>query len=291
MNPVNPTPRSGATIADTKDGSYVDWPAILAGAIVASSITFVLMAFGSALGLSFTNPFDSGGMSAVALAIALAAWLVWVQVSSFMAGGYVTGRMRRRMNDSTEHESDVRDGMHGLIVWATGIFFGGLMLALGAGGAASTLVTTVGNAAPAIEETLDGSLSYAADVAFRSDTVGAAETAEAREEVTAILSRSFVNDGLTAEDEAYLAGVVARTTGLAPEEAQARVGTMVANAEAAAAQAEEVAEAARRFAIVAAFIAAASLAISAVGAYWAAGIGGRHRDENVVLPVWFDRLR
>jgi len=27
-----------------------------------------------------------------------------------MAGGYLTGRLRRRFHDATEHESDVRDG-------------------------------------------------------------------------------------------------------------------------------------------------------------------------------------
>src|SRR6218665_1064209 len=99
-------------------GSYVDWPAIIAGIVIASAISLVLLTFGSAIGLSFTN-FRAGAETAsVWIAIAAASWLLWVQISSFMAGGYVAGRLRKRHHDATEHEVDVRDGAHGLLVWA-----------------------------------------------------------------------------------------------------------------------------------------------------------------------------
>ena len=35
--------------------SYVDWAAIIGGIVLASAISLVLLAFGSAVGLSFTN--------------------------------------------------------------------------------------------------------------------------------------------------------------------------------------------------------------------------------------------
>ena len=146
------TENTETVIVSDRDGSdtgYVDWPAIFVGAVVASAISLVLLTFGSALGLSFTSPFENTGMSAAGLAIALALWLVWVQVSSFMAGGYITGRLRRRMFDATEHETDVRDGFHGLAVWGTGVVIGGVMLAMGATGALGLAAGTAGNAVQA----------------------------------------------------------------------------------------------------------------------------------------------
>src|SRR4051812_24805932 len=122
--------------------SYVDWAAVIAGIVLASAISLVLLTFGSALGLSFTNFRTFTGTAPVWAAIAAASWLLWVEVSSFMAGGYIAGRLRRRFNDATEHESDVRDGAHGLLVWA-GALVVGAIIAVGGIGAA---VTAVGNA-------------------------------------------------------------------------------------------------------------------------------------------------
>jgi hypothetical protein len=87
-----------------------------------------------------------------------------------------------------------------------------------------------------------------------------------------------------------LAQVIAARTGVAEDEAKTRVDTMVTSAQHAAEEAKQQAERAKRFAVIAAFVAAASLAISAAAAFWAAGIGGRHRDEGTMIPRWFDRM-
>lgn len=42
-------------------------------------------------------------------------------------------------------------------------------------------------------------------------------------------------------------------------------------------------ETARKYSVISAFVTAASLMLAAAGAYWAAGVGGRHRDENRVF--------
>lgn len=39
-------------------------------------------------------------------------------MSSFVAGGYVTCRLRRPIEGTTPHEVHVRDGAHWLVVWA-----------------------------------------------------------------------------------------------------------------------------------------------------------------------------
>lgn len=285
---------SGATDADAR--SYLDWPAIFAGAVLASAISLVLITFGSAIGLSLTSPFENTGMSAVGLAIALGLWLVWVQVSSFMAGGYVTGRMRRRAYDASEHESDVRDGIHGLVVWGVGVLLGALILALTAGGAATTAATAAGGAAQAaVEKMADAAqganpLSQAVDTAFRTTRPDAGNSADARNEAMAIVARGMAQGDIPEADRTYLAQVIAARTDVSEDEAKTRVDTMVSSAQRAAEEAKQQAERAKRFAVIAAFVAAASLAISAAAAFWAAGMGGRHRDEGTVIPRWFDRM-
>jgi hypothetical protein len=282
--------------ADADTRSYLDWPAVFAGAVVASAISLVLVTFGSAIGLSLTSPFDNTGMSAVGLAIALGLWLVWVQVSSFMAGGYVTGRMRRRAYDATEHESDVRDGMHGLVMWGTGVLVGALFLALSVGGAATTAATAAGGAAQAAVEKMANAaqgtnpFSQAVDTAFRSSRPEAGNSADARNEAMAIVARGVANGDIPEADRTYLTQVIAARTNVPEDEAKTRVDTMITNAQQAAEEAKQKAQRAKHFAVIAAFLAAASLAISAAAAFWAAGMGGRHRDEGTVIPRWFDRM-
>jgi hypothetical protein len=283
--------------ADADARSYLDWPAVLAGAVVASAISLVLITFGSAIGLSLATPFDNTGMSAVGLAIAMGLWLVWVQVSSFMAGGYVTGRMRRRAFDATEHESDVRDGMHGLVMWGVGVIAGAVFLAVGAGGVATTAATLAGDAAQTAVEKMPDAVqganpfSRAVDTAFRTTRPEAANTPGARDEAMAIVARGIAQGEIPEGDRTYLAQVVSARTGISPDEAKTRVDTMITEAQSAADEAKRQAERAKRFAVIAAFVAAASLAISAAAAFWSAGMGGRHRDEGTVIPRWFDRLR
>ncbi|WP_417309543.1 hypothetical protein [Devosia sp.] len=155
--------------ADT--GSYVDWPAIIGGIVVASAISLVLLTFGSALGLSFTSFRAGEGASPFWIAIAAALWLIWVQVSSFMAGGYLTGRMRRRHNDAIEEESDVRDGAHGVLVWAGALVIGALIAVSGIGSAANTVgsaaATVTNAAATAADDVSIDPNAYFIDTMFR----------------------------------------------------------------------------------------------------------------------------
>jgi hypothetical protein len=75
------------------------------------------------------------------------------------------------------------------------------------------------------------------------------------------------------EDKSYLAGLVSSRTGLPAEEAAKRVDDVTAKARAAA-------EEARKYGILVAFLYTASMLASAVAAWWAATLGGKHRDER-----------
>src|SRR5262245_27738622 len=107
MTTIGPAPATSATGV-----SFVEWGAVLAGAFLAAAISFVLLTFGTAVGLSATSPWPDSGMSAKVAASLAVFWALVQQIGAFMAGGYVAGRMRSRWAESGE-EADFRDGLHG----------------------------------------------------------------------------------------------------------------------------------------------------------------------------------
>jgi len=279
-------------VASTHDEtSYVDWPAIIAGILLASAISIVFISFGSAIGLNFLD-FDGEGASPIWVGIAASSWFLWVQISSFMAGGYLTGRLRRRHHDASEHESDVRDGAHGLLVWAGAAVLGAIIAVGGIGAAASTAGNIAATATEAASNAVDvDPNAYFIDTLFRANQPVAGDATAARAEAGRIFAQAALGDGtVAAEDKTYLANVVAANTGLTPEEASARVDQVAANVEAARQKAIEAARIARNTGIIAAFLIAASLLISAIGAYWAAQKGGNHRDDETVFTDVFRRF-
>ena len=288
---------TGRTSGIQEHHSYIDWAAVIGGLVLASAISVLLLTFGSAVGLSFTNFHTFNGVAPIWVAIAAASWLLWVQISSFMAGGYLTGRMRRRFHDATEHESDVRDGAHGLLVWAGALVLGAIIAVGGLGSAlsaigstASTLTNAASNVAQGSAPAIDPN-AYFTDQLFRlpAGTAAPAGTAsDFRGEATRILATG-VTGTVSDEDKAYLAQLVATNTGLPEDQAKARVDQVMTAVDAAKQKALDAAETARKTAVIAAFLTAASLLVSAVGAYWAAMKGGRHRDEGTVFADVFGR--
>lgn len=118
----------------------VQWGAVLAGSVITTAFGLILLAFGAAIGLSLTSPYEGEGLSPVAFAIAAGLYLLWVQVMSFYFGGYVTARLSARVPDASEHEVDVRDGLHGLSTWAVATIAAFILAFAGVGG-----VTAVGH--------------------------------------------------------------------------------------------------------------------------------------------------
>ena len=92
--------------------SRVDWAAVFAGAVLTTAVALSLLAFGAGLGLSVTSPYEGEGLAPAFYAFAAGLWLLWIQLVAFTIGGYVTARLRARQPDATEHEVDVRDGLH-----------------------------------------------------------------------------------------------------------------------------------------------------------------------------------
>ena len=296
--------RAGADGALASDSApHVDWPAIFAGALLASAIGFIMMTFGSGLGLSLVDPVGSEDTSVVLVAITVGLWTTWVVVSSFMAGSYLTGRLRRRAFDATPHEVEVRDGSHGVIVWALGVLVAGYLTASGitslagagasAAGKAVSAATSVGASAAqgAAQGATNGAgpdpLAYVTDTLLRSgggegDAQDAApsDPAQVRDEIGRIITRSVQQGELQQADQDYLVSLIARTTGVTPEEAKARVDQAMQSAREIADEAKAAAETARKTGILATFLTAALLVVSAAASWWAATMGGHHRDEG-----------
>jgi len=118
----------------------------------------------------------------------------------------------------------------------------------------------------------------------------AANRADAVAEAGRILVADAANGNVPDADKTYLADLVSRTTGLSPDDARKRVDDVLAQVDAAKQKAADAAETARKATVVAAFITAASLLVAAVGAFWAAMMGGNHRDKQVVFDFWFRRF-
>ena len=110
---------------------------IFAGAALSLAITIVLLQFGSIIGLSASAPLREGTMPNVATwgVIASGLWLLWTQVLSSLAGGYLAGRIRTHHIGVKAHEVEMRDGMAGALSWAvsTVLVFIAISIALGFG--------------------------------------------------------------------------------------------------------------------------------------------------------------
>jgi hypothetical protein len=267
------TTRGVASAATSFPARYVDWGAIFAGAAVAAAVFSLFSVFGSGIGLSLVSPTEGNSLPGTGLLIAAALWGLWIQISSYLAGGYIAGRLRHRIGDAKQDEVEMRDGAHGLVTWAVGTLLTAIvaatlaMLAAGAAGsAANTAATAVSGNGPDMGYYADRLMRPAANAAAPADVGGDNST------VAALLTRMTAspND----DDRSYLASQIALRTGVTPDVANQRL-------DAAAADIKLAADQARKAGVMLAFFTAVTLLLSAVAAWWAAVKGGEHRDQGI----------
>jgi hypothetical protein len=281
------------TAAKPNTTPYIDWPAIFAGAVLASALSLILLTFGSAIGLSMTSAREGETSSLFWIAIVGGIWLLLVQISVSFAGGYMTGRMRRTVGDASAHESDIRDGSNGLVAWglatlvAATIAYSGVMGAAGvAGQAAGAVTAAAGGAATAIADSLDPS-ELLVDRTVRGGPDAPDLSDGERSSVGRIIAAAASGDEVDQADRQYLVSMIAARTGVSPEEANQRVEEVLTQAREVEAQARAAAEQARKASMVAAFLTAASLLVGAAVSYWAATMGGNHRDSQRAVNGWY----
>lgn len=286
MTEIAPNMPRSAVVGVASGTSFVEWGAVFAGGAIAAALSFVLLTFGAAIGLSFISPWANAGTSTKVIASVAVFWTMAQQIGAAMVGGYVAGRMRSRWGETAEHEVEFRDGLHGGLVWAVGIIISAALLLSTAGAVARTGAEVGGRLASAAAANADP-LAYQADVLLRSSRVAGAapgapqpatSSGDQRAEVARILAKSIATGALPDADRSYLAGIVSQRTGLSQPDAEKRVSDTYAEANRAA---KETADKARRSAILTGFVTAAGLLVALGAAWWAALRGGHHRDNSI----------
>jgi hypothetical protein len=295
MTNVGPGPASSS--APTTTGvSFVEWGSVLAGAVLAAAISFVLLTFGAAIGLSAASPWPNSGVSAKVIASLAVFWAMAQQIGAYIAGGYVAGRMRSRWHE-TGHEAEFRDGLHGGLVWAVGVVLTAALLLSAVGSVAKTGTEVAGQTAAAYAASTSNPMDAVLDTMVRPTTGAAAPTPgagaaaapaprmraasgdENRAEMSRMIAGSVASGSLSTTDRAYLAQLVAQRSGISQQEAERRVDDAITAARRAADQA-------RRAGILTGFVTAAGLILSLGAAWWAAMRGGHHRDNSI--PARFE---
>jgi len=214
------------------------------------------------------------------------------QIGSVMAGAYVAGRMRSRWHE-TGHEAELRDGLHGALVWAVGVLISALLVFATAGAVARAGADLASKAAGSMTSSADA-MDTILDTMLRPTGQATAQSAgapahaqgadEARAEMSRILASSVTSGSIAPESRTRLAQLVSQRTGVSQQDAERRVDEAVNAARAAA-------DKARRAAILTGFVTAAGLIISLGAGWWAAMRGGQHRDTSVPARFTFDRRR
>jgi hypothetical protein len=271
--PDGPVPTPGGPL------SYLHWGPIIAGAVAAAASSFVLISFAAAIGLALLSPSPTWRDTSVALTALTGLWLLLVALGSFGLGGYIAGRVRSTWATKPD-EVEFRDGLHGLLVWALAVVLGAVLSLMTALSYAA-LGPSTAQRAPQGEPAY---LAYEVDRLFRSDRRPNAPDPELRGEAGRVLmagaGRELAND-----DRAYLVRLVTARTGLEAAEADRRVGEILN-------ETRQAARRARAASVVIGFMTAASLALGAAAAWFAAGVGGRHRDTAISPPMrWSWRRR
>jgi hypothetical protein len=275
---------STGEVANETSVSAVSWGAIVAGAVVASALSILLLAFGAGLGFSIASPWPGSGIGPKTAAVGAGLYLIVVAMWASTIGGYLAGRLRTKWVGVRTDEVFFRDTAHGLLAWALATLMSVSVLAAsglavvsaGTVGAAAGLSQGAANAASQAGQAGDPNASFV-DSLFRADPSVSASTggdpAAARGEVSRILGSSLRQKGdLAPADRTYVTQLVAARTGISQQEADRRLTETINQARAAA-------DAARKASARLSLWIAASMLIGAFSASLAAAEAGKMRDD------------
>jgi hypothetical protein len=265
-------------------GIGVEWGPVIAGAVAATALSFVLLAFGSGIGLAVSSTSPTWRDTSSLFWVVSGAYLIFIALLSFGLGGYVAGRMRVRYAGlPSVTELEFADGMHGLLTWALAIVFGALLAVFTAQAVSRVAVPGSGLAGPSTSVAGEATLAYELDELFRSDRVlRDNDMSFTRAEAARILLTSSRPGGVSEDDRSYLASMVTAHADVSPAEAQDRVAAIVPRA-------QQALKLARESSILIAFMSAAAL-IGAVVAWFGSREGGRERELGGA-PAWRWSLR
>ena len=244
---------------------YPEWGPIIAGAIAAAALLLVLQAFALAIGLSVSSTAPTWRDASFALVLLSGLYILLAAIAAYGLGGYLAGLMRVR--PAAPEDTDVRDGMHGLLAWALATL---LIAVIGLATAQSlTRLAAPSGAQAGASSSVGGENLIAFDLDYP------------RAEAARILLTTAGHSGLQPEDRIYLIRLTAAVAGIDGGDAQRRVDEV-------AARARDNISRARRSAVILAFFAGSAAIVGAAVAWFAACAGGRVRDgeEPHTLVHW-----
>ena len=191
----------------------------------------------------------------------------------------MAGRLRERWDPSAHSDVvEFRDGTHGIVAWALAVVITGVVAAASVASLASKTAPPATSSATTAGEPF---IAYELDRLFRGDRRPVeGDITYARAEAGRILLAATGRRGITPDDRAYLARLVAARTGIAQPDAERKVEDAIAAATTAV-------QKVRRSAVILGFATAASLLAGAAAAWYAASAGGRHRDNVALSPTWW----
>lgn len=251
---------------------YLEWGPVIAGAIAAAALGLVLHAFALAIGLSVSSTAPTWRDASFALVLLSGLYLALAALASYGLGGYLAGLMRARL--TSREDADLRDGLHGLLVWALATLLAaviGLTTAQSLTRLAAPSGGQTGSSASAGGENL---IAYDLDRLFRAERRPNTDLDYARAEAARILLTASSHRGMQPEDRAYLVRLTAASTGVAQPDAERRVDEAIVHA-------KENISRARRSAVILAFMIGAAAMLGAAASWFAACAGGRVRDGEV----------
>jgi hypothetical protein len=279
--------------------SYVQWGPVIAGALAAAALASVLHAFAAAVGLAVSSTAPTWRDASIALWLLSGVYLILVALASYGLGGYVAGLLRERYGNAVPitaatstttsgtptssapvvDEVEMRDGLHGLLVWAIATLLTALLLLMAASASTRLAAPSGGAAGPSTSVAGENTIAFDLDRLLRGDRRQGDDIEYTRAEAARILLTSSSHSGVAADDRAYLVRLVGGKTGLAQPEAERRVDAAIARAR------ENIARA-RRSTVILAFMAGAAALLGAAAAWFAAIAGGEERDDRAPAQRW-----
>jgi predicted transcriptional regulator len=277
--PAEPRPLPDTRATPWERFFYPEWGPIIAGAIAAAALALVLHAFALAVGLSVSSTSPTWRDASFALVLLSGLYILLAAIAAYGLGGYLAGLMRAR--PAAPEDTDVRDGMHGLLAWALATLLSAVIGLATAQSLTRLAAPSGGQAGASTSVGGENLIAFDLDRLFRAERRPNVDLDYPRAEASRILLTTASHSGLQPEDRIYLIRLTSAVTGIGDADAQRRVDDV-------AARARDDISRARRSAVILAFFAGSAAIVGAAVAWFAACAGGRVRDgeEPHALLHW-----
>ena len=275
---VDVTTTTPAEDARTVLLNKVNWGAIIAGAVIALIIQFLLSLLGVGIGAATLDPATGNNPDASTFSIVSAVWYGVTGIIAAFVGGFVASRMSGRTLASS-------GSLHGLTSWAVttlvllyllttavGTLVGGALNGLGAiaGGLGNTVSTAAQTAAPALAEASDPFAGIQNQI---SQATGGTDPKALQDAAVSAVRAAVTGDQAEAEQARETAAqALARSQNVPIEEARTQV-------EGYQQQYQETMQTAQEQATAAADAAASATSTGAIAAFFALLLGA--------IAAWF----